>query len=109
MATYLYETTDPKKPVRRFEFQQSMKDDAFTKHPETGEAIQRVITGGFGYALPKRAASTTMFPVIMSSKAASAIGSMLLAIAVNPTRCCSRRLRGRDVDLSTGGRFRAGQ
>jgi predicted nucleic acid-binding Zn ribbon protein len=50
MATYLYETTDPKKPVRRFEIQQSMKDDALTQHPETGEPIRRVITGGFGYA-----------------------------------------------------------
>ena len=49
MATYLYETTDPKKPVRQFEFQQSMKDEPLAKHPETGEAIRRVITGGFGY------------------------------------------------------------
>ena len=49
MATYLYETTDPKKPVRQFEIQQSMKDEPLTAHPETGEAIRRVITGGFGY------------------------------------------------------------
>ena len=48
MATYLYETTDPSRPVRRFELQQSMKDQAFTKHPETGEPIKRVITGGYG-------------------------------------------------------------
>jgi len=26
-----------------------MKDGALTKHPETGEPIRRVITGGFGY------------------------------------------------------------
>jgi predicted nucleic acid-binding Zn ribbon protein len=49
MAIYIYETTDPKKPVRQFELQQSMKDAAFTRHPETGEPIRRVITGGFGY------------------------------------------------------------
>ena len=49
MATYIYETTDPKKPVRQFELQQSMKDAPLTKHPETGEPIRRVITGGFGY------------------------------------------------------------
>lgn len=48
MATYIYETTNPKKPVRRFEIQQSMKESALTHHPETGEAIRRVITGGFG-------------------------------------------------------------
>jgi predicted nucleic acid-binding Zn ribbon protein len=48
MATYVYETTDPNKPARRFEIQQSMKDAPLTKHPETGEAIRRVITGGYG-------------------------------------------------------------
>lgn len=58
MATYLYETTDPQKPVRRFEIQQSMKDDAFTHHPETGEPIQRVITGGYGFAMAGQAATT---------------------------------------------------
>lgn len=50
MATYIYETTDPSKPVRRFEIQQSMKDAPLRSHPETGEPIQRVITGGYGYA-----------------------------------------------------------
>ena len=49
MATYLYETTDPKKPVRQFEIQQSMKEAPLTAHPETGEAIRRVITGGLGF------------------------------------------------------------
>jgi len=48
MAIYIYETTDKKKPVRRFEIQQSMKDAPLTKHPDTGEPIQRVITGGYG-------------------------------------------------------------
>lgn len=48
MATYVYETTDPKKPVRRFEIQQSMKEAPLTSHPETGEAIHRLITGGYG-------------------------------------------------------------
>lgn len=50
MATYIYETTDEKAPVRQFELQQSMKDAAFTHHPETGEPIRRVITGGYGFA-----------------------------------------------------------
>jgi predicted nucleic acid-binding Zn ribbon protein len=48
MATYVYETLN--KPVRRFELQQSMKDAPFTKHPETGVPIRRVITGGYGYS-----------------------------------------------------------
>ena len=49
MATYIYETTDSSQPVRRFEIQQSMKDEPLRFHPETGERIQRVITGGYGY------------------------------------------------------------
>jgi predicted nucleic acid-binding Zn ribbon protein len=49
MATYIYETTDSTKPVRRFEIQQSMKEAPLCTHPETGEPIQRVITGGYGY------------------------------------------------------------
>ena len=49
MATYIYETTDPTKPARRFDIQQSMKDDPLHRDPETGESIRRVITGGYGY------------------------------------------------------------
>jgi len=50
MTTYVYETI-PKKAgetVRHFEIRQSMKDAALTKHPETGEAIRRVVVGGYG-------------------------------------------------------------
>ena len=45
---YVYETTDPAKPVRRFEVSQSMKDEPLRTHPETGEPVRRVITGGSG-------------------------------------------------------------
>ena len=38
MPTYVYETTDPTKPVRRFEVRQSMKDEPLRVDPETGEA-----------------------------------------------------------------------
>ena len=50
MATYVYETipSGDGKPVRTYEINQSMKDAALTKHPETGEPIRRVITGGLG-------------------------------------------------------------
>ncbi len=50
MTTYIYETIPAKKgaKVRHFEIKQSMKDDALTKHPETGEAIRRVLVGGYG-------------------------------------------------------------
>lgn len=52
MATYVYETIPQKagqKP-RQFEVRQSMKEPALTRHPETGEPVKRVISGGFGYA-----------------------------------------------------------
>ncbi len=50
MTTYVYETIPEKKgaAVKRYEFRQSMKDAALTHHPETGEAVRRVVSGGFG-------------------------------------------------------------
>jgi len=50
MAIYTYETipASPDEPVHTYELRQSMRDDAFTHHPETGEPIRRVITGGLG-------------------------------------------------------------
>ncbi|MGH8046462.1 MAG: FmdB family zinc ribbon protein, partial [Chthoniobacterales bacterium] len=47
MPTYVYETV--KRPARRYEIKQSMKDSALRVHPETGEEIRRVITGGLGF------------------------------------------------------------
>ncbi len=54
MPTYIYETIPaaPGDAVTRYEFKQSMKDAALTKHPETGEALRRVITGGYGFLKP---------------------------------------------------------
>lgn len=50
MATYVYETIPrhPDEAPRRFEVVQSMKDAPLERHPETGEPIRRVISGGFG-------------------------------------------------------------
>jgi predicted nucleic acid-binding Zn ribbon protein len=50
MPVYIYETVPAKKgekPVR-FEVRQSMRDAALTHHPETGQPVRRVITGGYG-------------------------------------------------------------
>lgn len=50
VATYVYETI-PAKPggsSRRFEVVQSMKDAPLRRHPDTGEPVRRVVTGGFG-------------------------------------------------------------
>lgn len=48
MATYVYETTDPAKPARRFEVKQSMKDEPLQVDPATGESVRRIISGGYG-------------------------------------------------------------
>lgn len=64
MATYVYETI-PKTPgdtPRRFEVVQSMKDSPLTRHPDTGEAVKRIISGGFGLMSTggKRAPATSV-------------------------------------------------
>jgi predicted nucleic acid-binding Zn ribbon protein len=48
MPTYVYETTDRTKPVRRFEVKQSIHDKPLKVDPETGERVRRVISGGYG-------------------------------------------------------------
>jgi predicted nucleic acid-binding Zn ribbon protein len=50
MATYVYETIPQieGETPKRFEVKQSMKDAALTRHPDTGEPVRRVITGGAG-------------------------------------------------------------
>jgi predicted nucleic acid-binding Zn ribbon protein len=60
MAIYIYETVPETsdQPVRTFEIQQSMRDAAFTHHPETGEPIRRVITGGLGIMTSGKGGST---------------------------------------------------
>ena len=47
MPTYIYETTDPGKPVRNFEVKQSVHDDPLRTDPQTGEAARRVISAGY--------------------------------------------------------------
>ena len=59
MAIYIYERVTPKKtaPNEIFEIRQSMSEAPLTKHPETGEPIRRVITGGLGVMSKGGAAS----------------------------------------------------
>ena len=59
--TYLYATIPATEggEVKHYEFQQSMKDDPFTHHPETGEPIRRVILGGWGLMTKKASSGTS--------------------------------------------------
>jgi hypothetical protein len=67
VATYVYETI-PRRDGEasiRFEVVQSMKDAPLTRHPDTGEPVRRVISGGFGYmekAGPKSATAPAAAP-----------------------------------------------
>ncbi len=59
MATYVYETI-PSKPAEKavqFEIQQSMQEEPLKTHPETGQAVKRVISGGYGYVSKGRSGS----------------------------------------------------
>lgn len=64
MATYVYETipqSEHEQP-RRFEVKQSMKEAALTRHPDTGEPVRRVITGGAGLMGLSSASSAASAP-----------------------------------------------
>lgn len=52
MPTYIYETIDPTRPVRRFEVQQSIHDKPLAADPTTGEPARRIITAGYSIHLP---------------------------------------------------------
>lgn len=48
MPIYVYETIpdETSDEVTQFEYKQSMRDDPLTVHPETGQPVKRVISGG---------------------------------------------------------------
>lgn len=50
MPTYVYETIPQSagEQPKRFEIKQSIKDAPLPAHPQTGEPVRRVITGGAG-------------------------------------------------------------
>jgi predicted nucleic acid-binding Zn ribbon protein len=52
MPTYIYETTDPTKPLRQLEIKQSIHDDPLLVDPKTGEAIRRIISAGYSILVP---------------------------------------------------------
>jgi arsenite-transporting ATPase len=63
MTTYVYETIPQQagEKSRLFEIKQSMNDQPLTKHPESGEAIRRVVLGGYGVlsSAPKKSTAKT--------------------------------------------------
>lgn len=63
VPTYVYETIPRRsgEPSERFEWRQSMRDAPLKVHPETGRAVRRVVTGGFGL-MKVRARGMTVQP-----------------------------------------------
>jgi len=59
MTTYIYETlpADDSTEPRVFEYRQRMTDKPLTQHPETGEPVRRIISGGLGYMQKGKASS----------------------------------------------------
>jgi hypothetical protein len=50
MPTYVYETIPSHGgTAERFEWRQSMNDEPLAKHPDTGQPVRRVISGGLGH------------------------------------------------------------
>jgi len=47
MPTYIYETTDPTKPIRELEIKQGVHDDPLAVDPASGEAVRRIISAGY--------------------------------------------------------------
>ena len=50
MPTYVYQSipTDPTRTPRRFEVRQAISEAPLRSDPETGEPVERVISGGRG-------------------------------------------------------------
>jgi predicted nucleic acid-binding Zn ribbon protein len=73
MPTYVYETCPSKpgaKPIR-FEYEQRMSEAPLSKHPETGEPVRRVISGGIGFVCGNDGSSS---PAPASSSSCTAPG-----------------------------------
>jgi predicted nucleic acid-binding Zn ribbon protein len=64
MTTYVYETipNHENEEPQLFEIKQSMNDEPLTHHPETGQAIRRVILGGYGLMTAKATPSRPSGP-----------------------------------------------
>jgi predicted nucleic acid-binding Zn ribbon protein len=70
MPTYVYEYLTKKgEPTgKTFELMQSMKEDALSRHPETGEPIRRVIVA------PTLGTATSKFKASLSNKNLERLG-----------------------------------
>ncbi|HCE06502.1 MAG TPA: hypothetical protein DEQ62_09210 [Verrucomicrobiales bacterium] len=61
MPTYVYETIPrrPREKPTQFEYWQWMKDEPLTKHPQTGQPVRRVISGGISISSKNSCCATS--------------------------------------------------
>ena len=69
MATYVYETIPKRQDESplQFEVVQSMKAPPLAKHPDTGQPVRRVVTGGYGLISARAKSSSPSSPVASCS------------------------------------------
>lgn len=86
MPTYVYESipSDGAAP-RRFEVTQRMSDDPLTAHPDTGEPVRRIVTGGLGVLGKPVRRSTTVDKSLAAATPCGCAKGALAAAAVRPS------------------------
>jgi bacterioferritin-associated ferredoxin len=93
MPVYLYESTSGDD---RFEFLQSLSEAPYQQHPETGEAIQRVVADSFAIGRRGLKRSTQINKSLPAATACGCANNAALAIA----QSASERARHRKTKLS---------
>lgn len=97
MPTYLYESipTDGRAP-ERFEVTQRMSDAPLTRHPQTGEPVRRIVTGGLGIMGKPIRRSTTIDKTLAAATPCGCSKNALAALAAakrplerRPPQACS--------------------
>ena len=105
MPTYIYESmpTDGRAP-ERFEMFQRMTETPLTEHPQTGDPVRRIVTGGLGImgkpmrrstVVDKSLAAATPCGCSKSALAAMAAAKLPLEKRPRPQTCSHSHGHGR--------------
>ena len=82
MPTYIYESmpTDGRAP-ERFEMFQRMTETPLTEHPQTGDPVRRIVTGGLGIMGKPIRRSTVVYKTLAAATPCGCSKSALAAMA----------------------------
>lgn len=82
MPTYIYESMPPDgRTPERFEVFQRMTDTPLTEHPQTGDPVRRIVTGGMGIMGKPIRRSTTVDKTLAAATPCGCSKSALAAMA----------------------------